>query len=78
MLPFAALEPTKPDDLPVIDAFTRGFREILDAISSFVLASCEWVKAFVDCVTSNHLLLAFVIVLFVGFGVLLLKRLVRI
>jgi hypothetical protein len=50
----------------------------LTSISTFVTEAIKWVGQFVTCITSNPLLLAFVIVAFVGLGVGLIKRLVRV
>lgn len=50
---------------------------ILADVGSMVTSSVGWVGSFVGAVTSNPLLEAFVIVSFVGLGVGLIKRLVR-
>lgn len=51
---------------------------ILTNVSSLVTESVKWVSSFVGAITSNPLILAFVIVAFVGLGVGLIKRLVRV
>lgn len=50
---------------------------ILANVTSFVTEAISWVTAFCTCITSQPLLLMFVIVAFVGLGVGLIKRLVR-
>lgn len=51
--------------------------DILSAIGSIVTAAIGWVGSFVTVVTSNPLILIFVIVAFVGLGVGLLSRLMH-
>lgn len=51
--------------------------DILSAIGSIVTAAIGWVGSFVTVVTSNPLILLFVIVAFVGLGVGLLSRLMH-
>jgi hypothetical protein len=50
---------------------------ILSNVTAFVTEAIKWVGSFVDAITSNPLILAFVIVAFVGLGVGLIRRLVR-
>lgn len=49
--------------------------DIITAVTSVVTAAVSWVGQFVGAITSNPLLLMFVIVSFVGLGVGLLRRL---
>lgn len=51
---------------------------ILSNVSAFVTESIKWVGSFAGAITSNPLLLIFVIVAFVGLGVGLIQRLVRV
>lgn len=51
---------------------------ILTNVSSLVTEAVKWVGSFVGAITSNPLILMFVIVAFVGLGVGLIKRLVRV
>lgn len=51
---------------------------IVTNVSTLVAESVKWVGSFVDAITSNPLILTFVIVAFVGLGVGLIKRLVRV
>lgn len=51
---------------------------IVGNVSTFVTESVKWVGSFVGAITSNPLILTFVIVAFVGLGVGLIKRLVRV
>lgn len=51
--------------------------DIISAVTSLVTASVGWVKSFVDVITEQPLLLLFVITSFVGLGVGLIKRLIR-
>lgn len=50
---------------------------IIADITSVVTAAISWVGSFVTTITSNPLILLFVIVAFVGLGVGLLSRLIR-
>lgn len=50
---------------------------ILSNVSSLVTEAVKWVGSFVGAITSNPLILMFVIVAFVGLGVGLIRRLVR-
>lgn len=51
---------------------------ILGNVTSLVTEAIKWVGSFVGAITANPLLLMFVIVAFVGLGVGLIKRLVRV
>ncbi len=51
--------------------------DIISAVTSLVTASVGWVNSFVDVITDQPLLLLFVITGFVGLGVGLIKRLIR-
>lgn len=51
---------------------------ILSNVSAFVTEAISWVTSFCTCITGQPLLLMFVIVSFVGLGVGLIQRLVRI
>ena len=51
---------------------------ILADVGSIVTSSVSWIGSFVGAITSNGLLEMFVIVSFVGLGVGLIKRLVRV
>lgn len=51
---------------------------IVGNVSTLVTEAIKWVGSFVGAITSNPLLLMFVIVAFVGLGVGLIKRLVRV
>lgn len=50
---------------------------ILSNVSALVTEAIKWVGSFVGAITSNPLILMFVIVAFVGLGVGLIRRLVR-
>lgn len=50
---------------------------LLSNVTAFVTEAIKWIGQFVTVITSNPLLLAFVIVAFVGLGVGLIKRLIR-
>lgn len=50
---------------------------ILSNVTAFVTEAIKWVGSFVGAITSNPLILSFVIVAFVGLGVGLIRRLVR-
>lgn len=51
---------------------------ILGNVTTLVTEAIKWVGSYVGVITSNPLLLMFVIVAFVGLGVGLIKRLVRV
>lgn len=50
---------------------------IMGNVTSIVTEAIKWVGSFVGVITSNPLLLMFVIVGFVGLGVGLIKRIIR-
>lgn len=50
---------------------------IIEAIDALVTASITWIGQFVGVIVANPLLLAFVVVAFVGLGVGLIKRIIR-
>ena len=52
--------------------------DILAAVTSLVNAAVTWITTFCTTITEQPLLLLFVIASFVGLGVGLIKRLVRI
>lgn len=54
---------------------TTSMSAILADISSIVTSSVSWMGQFIDFVTSNSLVLLFVLVPVVGLGVGLLRRL---
>ena len=57
---------------------TVAIATILSNVTAFVTEAIKWVGSFVSAITSNPLLLIFVIVAFVGLGVGLIQRLVRV
>ena len=52
--------------------------DILTAVTSLVNAAVSWITTFCTAITGQPLLLLFVITSFVGLGVGLIKRLVKI
>lgn len=60
------------------EAATATITTILTNVTALVTEAIKWVGSFVGAITSNPLLLMFVIVAFVGLGVGLIKRLVRV
>lgn len=50
---------------------------ILTDVTSIVTSAVSWIGSFVGAITSNPLLLMFVIVAFVGLGVGLIRRLIK-
>lgn len=50
---------------------------IIADVTSIVTAAITWVTSFVGTITSNPLILMFVLISFVGLGVGLLRRLIR-
>lgn len=51
---------------------------IVSNVTTLVAEAVKWVGSFIDVITSNPLILTFVIVSFVGLGVGLIKRLVKV
>lgn len=51
--------------------------DILSNVTLLVTEAIDWVTAFVGVITAQPLLLMFVVVAFVGLGVGLIKRLIR-
>ena len=60
------------------EATTVTIATIVGNVTTLVTEAIKWVGSFVGAITSNPLLLMFVIVAFVGLGVGLIKRLVRV
>lgn len=56
---------------------TGTLAAIINDIGSLVTGAVSWVGSFVGAITDNPLILMFVIVGFVGLGVGLIKRLIR-
>ena len=50
---------------------------ILGDVTTFVTSAISWVTSFVTTITSNPLLLMFVITCFVGLGIGLIRRLIK-
>lgn len=50
---------------------------LMTDITSFVTAAVSWIGSYVGAITSNGLILGFVIVAFVGMGVGLINRLIK-
>ena len=50
---------------------------LLSNVTAFVTSAVSWVGSFVGAITSNPLILMFVIVAFVGLGVGLINRLIK-
>lgn len=51
---------------------------IVTNVTTLVTEAVKWVGSFIEVITSNPLILTFVIVSFVGLGVGLIKRLVKV
>lgn len=51
--------------------------DILTNVGSIVTSSITWINAYVGAITDNPLIEMFVIVAFVGLGVGLIQRLIR-
>lgn len=54
-----------------------GMAAIIADITSLVTAAVSWIGSYVTVITGNPLLLIFVIVAFVGLGVGLIQRLIK-
>lgn len=52
-------------------------QEIMTSVGTIVTSSIEWIGDYVSVITGNPLILAFVVVSFVGLGVGLIKRMIR-
>lgn len=50
---------------------------LLGYVTEFVTSAVSWITSFVGAITSNPLLLMFVIVAFVGLGVGLIRRIIH-
>lgn len=50
---------------------------ILSNVTLLVTEAIDWVEAFVQCIVAQPLLLMFVVTAFVGLGVGLIKRIIR-
>lgn len=57
---------------------TTTVATILEAVTSFVTSSVGWITSYAGAITSNPLILTFVIMAIAGMGVGLIRRLVRI
>lgn len=51
--------------------------EVMSNVSTIVTSALSWITSFVTAITANPLILAFVIVAFVGLGVGLISRLIH-
>lgn len=60
-----------------MEGTTVTMSTIMTAVGDIVTNAITWIGDFVGVVTSNPLLLAFVVVAFVGLGIGLIKRLIR-
>lgn len=54
-----------------------GMAAILSDVGSIVTSSIGWIESYVGAITGNPLIEMFVIVAFVGLGVGLIRRLIR-
>lgn len=50
---------------------------ILNVVTQLVTSAISWIGLFADCIVSTPLLLMFVVTAFVGLGVGLIKRIIR-
>lgn len=57
---------------------TTTVATIVSNVTSLVTEAVKWVGSFTTAITSNPLILTFVVVAFVGLGVSLIKRLTRV
>lgn len=60
-----------------MEASATAFETLLTSVTSFVTGAISWMRSFVWVITDRPLLLAFTIVSFVGLGVGLIKRIIR-
>lgn len=58
-------------------ATAMTMESLMTAVGTIVTQSISWIGDYVQVVTDNPLILAFVIVSFVGLGVGLIKRMIR-
>ena len=56
---------------------TTAISTILGTVTSLVTESIDWLTAFVTAIVSNELLLLFVVTAFVGLGIGLIKRIIK-
>lgn len=52
--------------------------QIVENVTTIVSGAVKWITAYVGAITANPLILTFVLLLIVGMGVGLIRRLVRI
>lgn len=57
---------------------TYAISNMLSDITSMVTSSITWISDFVGAITSNQLILGFVLVALIGTGVGLINRLIRV
>ena len=62
----------------VLQTPTVTVSTIVTNVTTLVTEAVKWVGSFIAVITSNPLILTFVIVSFVGLGVGLIKRLVKV
>lgn len=78
---FRAPEPTVdlPNETvsPVLPSEALQVSDIMESTSTVVTSSVGWVREFSSFVLDTPLLLAFFLVLFVGLGVGLIRRIIR-
>ena len=56
---------------------TTAITNILSTVTALVTEGIKWVGQFVTAIISNELLLLFVVAAFVGLGIGLIKRIIR-
>lgn len=56
---------------------TSTIASIISDVTSLVTAASGWISTYVTAITSNPLILMFVVVAFVGLGVGLIRRMIR-
>lgn len=52
--------------------------QIVENVSTIVTGAVDWIAQYVGAITTNPLILTFVLLLIVGMGVGLIRRLVRV
>lgn len=62
---------------PLAEGVTYTIATLVSDVGSLVTGAVSWIGSYMGAITSNALLEAFVITAFVGLGVGLIKRIIR-
>lgn len=68
----------KEENATTAESGSMAVSAIVQNVTTIVTEAVKWITSFVGAITSNPLILTFVLLLIVGMGVGLVRRLVRI